>query len=64
MSKIKVMYDVRYFIDENISASFASYSDKEEARGVAKFMSKKEDDRIYYIKKVTEQVIFFVGNRG
>ena len=64
MNKIKVKYEARYFIDENIPARFATYVDKEEAIGVAKFQSKHEDDRIYFVIKVTEQVVFFVGERG
>jgi|GEM_PF-3773029 len=64
VKKKKIKYELRYFIDDNISARFATYTDKEEAIGVAKFQSKHEEDRIYFVKMITEQVIFFVGEWG
>ncbi len=64
MNKARVKYEVRYFIDENISAKYETYTEKEKAIGVAKYMSKQENDRIYFVKKITEQVVFFVGERG
>ncbi len=64
MQKKKVKYEVRYFIDNNISARFATYVNKEEAIGVAKFQSDQEDNRFYFVKKITEQVIFSVGKWG
>ena len=60
----KVMYEVRYVLNEdNISAVFSKHSDKTEAIDAAKFISGKENDRLYFVKQITKEVIFVVGKR-
>lgn len=64
MKKKKVKYEVRYFVDDNISALYETITDEDEAVRVAKYKSRVENDRIYFVKKVTEQIVFFVGEWG
>ncbi len=62
--KKKVKYEVRYFIDDNISALYETITDREEAIGIAKYKSRVEHNRIYFVKMIIEQVVFFVGEHG
>ena len=64
MKKKKVKYEVRYFITDNVSDVFVILTDKEKAITEAKYRSSQEDNRIYFVKMITEQVIFFVGEHG
>ena len=58
----KTKYELRYCIGDGLAMRFAYYRNKKEAVEAAKFLSKKENDRRYYVKKVVEQIIFSVGN--
>ncbi len=61
---IKTNYELRYLVkssDYISSTRFASYTNKAEAIRTARFMSKKNNHRIYYIRKITGQVIFKIG---
>jgi hypothetical protein len=61
-SKVKTEYELRYIVcDGNISAVFTTSTNKAELIDTAKFLSSKENNRIYFIKRVRTDIIFIVG---
>ncbi len=64
MKKKKVRYELRHFVDNNISFMDEGFTNKEEAIKEARYRSGQEEGRIYFVKMVTEQVVFFVGEHG
>ena len=64
MKKKKVKYELRCFVDDNISMVVEKFKDKEQAIESAIYESKHDDNRIYFVKMITERVIFFVGEHG
>ena len=61
MKKRKVEYELRCFVDENITMVVEKFKDKEQAIESAIYESKHDNNRIYFVNKITEHMIFFVG---
>ena len=64
MSKAKTRYEVRYFITDNVTDVVVTLTNREEAVVEARYRSEQEEDRIYFVKRITEQVVFVAGERG
>ena len=64
MKKRKVEYVLRCFVDKNMSMVVEKFNDKEQAIESAIYESKHDGSRIYFVNKITEHVIFSVGERG
>jgi hypothetical protein len=54
----KIKYEVRYQFDKCFSGCFATYTDKAEAIKTAKFQSKHENNRLYFVKEIKSTIIF------
>lgn len=63
MKKKKIKYELRCFIDDNLTMKVETFTDKETAVESAEYESKHDDDRIYFVKKITEQMVFIIGKR-
>ncbi len=59
----KVKYEVRCLLDGNISMKESTHTDKTEAIDLAKHESKKENGRMWFVKKIISEVVFVVDKR-
>ncbi len=53
-------YEVRFMIDESISMKDADFDTEKAAVAAARRRSKKEYGRLYFVKKITSEIIFSV----
>lgn len=57
----KTMYQVRYSVGSVGSMRVASYDTKAKAVKRATRDSKRDNNRLYYVKQITTEIVFSIG---